>query len=80
LRRALAQALDDATGKTGVAPITSAERETLSWSAYAMRHLEVMLEMQQPQANDQEQEGTNDLKHSSPGKAHEPKMARMEPL
>jgi glycosyltransferase involved in cell wall biosynthesis len=48
LRRAIAQALDDATGKTGVAPITSAERETLSWSAYAMRHLELMLEIQQP--------------------------------
>jgi hypothetical protein len=48
LRRALAQALDDATGKTGVAPITSAERGTLSWSAYAKRHLELMLEIQQP--------------------------------
>src|SRR5262245_974648 len=48
LRRALAQALDDATGKTGVAPITSAERETLSWSAYAKRHLELMLEIQRP--------------------------------
>jgi glycosyltransferase involved in cell wall biosynthesis len=80
LRRALAQALDDSTGNTGVARITAAERETLSWRAYAMRHLEVMLEMQRPQANDQEQEGTNDLKHSSPGEAHEPKMARMETL
>jgi starch synthase len=48
LRRALAQALDDALGRTGVAPITSAERETLSWSTYAKRHLELMLEMQQP--------------------------------
>ena len=45
LRRALAQAIDDSTGKTGVAPITGAERETLSWRAYAMRHLEFMLEM-----------------------------------
>ena len=67
-----------ATGNTGVARITEAERETLSWRAYAMRHLEVMLEMQQPQANDQVQEGTNDLNHSSPGEAHEPKMARMK--
>jgi hypothetical protein len=33
LRRALAQALDDATGKTAVAPITEAEREMLSWRA-----------------------------------------------
>ena len=80
LRRALAQALDDSTGKTGVAPITEAEREALSWRAYAMRHLEVMLEMQQPQANDQVREGTNDLNHSSPGEAHEPKMARMKTL
>ena len=80
LRRALAQALDDSTGNTGVARITEAERETLSWRAYAMRHLEVMLEMQQPQANDQVQEGTNDLNHSSPGEAHEPKMARMKTL
>ena len=53
LRRALAHALDDSTGNTGVARITAAERETLSWRAYAKRHLEVMLEMQQPQANDQ---------------------------
>ena len=80
LRRALAQALDDSTGNTGVARITEAERETLSWRVYAMRHLEVMLEMQEPQANDQVQEGTNDLNHSSPGEAHEPKMARMKTL
>jgi glycosyltransferase involved in cell wall biosynthesis len=45
LRRALAQALDDATGKTGVAPINNAERRTLSWSAYARRHVELMREL-----------------------------------
>jgi glycosyltransferase involved in cell wall biosynthesis len=48
LRLALAQALDDAAGKTGVPPITNAERETLSWRAYATRHLELMLEKQHP--------------------------------
>jgi len=80
LRRALAQALDDSTGNTGIARITSAEREALSWRAYAMRHLEVMLEMQQPQANDQARQGTNDLNHSSLGEAHEPKTARMKTL
>jgi glycosyltransferase involved in cell wall biosynthesis len=53
LRRALAQALDDSTGKTGVAPITPAERETLGWRAYAIRHLEIMLEMNQLRENDQ---------------------------
>jgi glycosyltransferase involved in cell wall biosynthesis len=42
LRCALTQALDDATGKTAVAPITRAERENLSWRAYAMRHLEIL--------------------------------------
>ena len=46
LRRALAQALDDAIGKTGVARITEAERGILSWKAYAMRHLEVIVDMQ----------------------------------
>jgi glycosyltransferase involved in cell wall biosynthesis len=50
LRGALLQALDDSTGNTGVARITGAEREALSWRAYAMRHLEIMLEMQQRQA------------------------------
>jgi starch synthase len=44
LRRALGQALDDATGKTAVAPITGAERENLTWRAYAMRHLEVLID------------------------------------
>jgi glycosyltransferase involved in cell wall biosynthesis len=66
LRRALAQALDDSTGNTGIARITGAEREALSWRAYAMRHLEVMLEMQRPQANDQVQEVTNDARLMSP--------------
>jgi glycosyltransferase involved in cell wall biosynthesis len=47
LRHALSQSLDDATGKTSVAPITEAEREMLSWRAYALRHLEVMIDMQQ---------------------------------
>ena len=46
LRRALVQALDDATGKTAVAPITMAERENLSWRAYAIRHLDELIEMQ----------------------------------
>lgn len=40
LRNALIRALDDATGKTDVAPITEAERQNLSWRAYARRHLE----------------------------------------
>jgi glycosyltransferase involved in cell wall biosynthesis len=39
LRRALAQALEDATGEPGVAPITEAEREALSWKKYALRDL-----------------------------------------
>jgi alpha-maltose-1-phosphate synthase len=42
LRIALWQALDAATGKIHVAPITSAEREMLSWSASARRDLEFM--------------------------------------
>jgi UDP-glucose 4-epimerase len=41
---------------------------------------EVMLEMQQPQANDQVQEDTNEVNHSYPGEAHEPKMAGMKTL
>jgi len=45
-----------------------------------MRHLELMLDMQQPQANDQVRQGTNDLNQSSPGEAYEPKTARMETL
>ena len=47
LRRALAQALKDATGETGIAPITEAEREALSWSGYALRDLQFMNEMMQ---------------------------------
>jgi len=45
LRRALAQALEDATGKTGVAPITDSEREALSWRRYALRDLHSMNEL-----------------------------------
>jgi glycosyltransferase involved in cell wall biosynthesis len=40
LRCALTQALDDVTGKLGVAPITEAEREALSWRAYGLRDLQ----------------------------------------
>jgi starch synthase len=47
LRRALAQALKDATGETGLAPITEAEREALSWRGYALRDLHLMKEMLQ---------------------------------
>lgn len=47
LRRALAQALEDATGETGVAPITKTEREALSWGRYALRDLHFMNEMLQ---------------------------------
>jgi len=42
LRRALTQALDDAIGKGRVAPITEAERQALSWRAYALRDLQFM--------------------------------------
>ena len=45
LRRALAQALEDATGKTGVAPITDSEREALSWRGYALRDLHSLNEL-----------------------------------
>ncbi len=47
LRRALKQALDDATGSPGVASITEAEREALSWRAYALRDLQFMNRMLQ---------------------------------
>ena len=47
LRGALTQALDDATGTQGVAPITEAEREALSWRAYALRDLQFMSRMLQ---------------------------------
>jgi len=42
LGRALAEALDDATGKSGVVPITDEERSALSWRAYALWHLGLM--------------------------------------
>jgi glycosyltransferase involved in cell wall biosynthesis len=42
LRIALRQALDAATGKVTVAPITTVEREMLSWSASARRDFEFM--------------------------------------
>jgi alpha-maltose-1-phosphate synthase len=48
LRRALAEALDDAIGKTGVLPISEAERQALSWKDYAWRHLQVIHEVVQP--------------------------------
>jgi glycosyltransferase involved in cell wall biosynthesis len=47
LRRALAQALKDAIGETGIAPITAAEREELGWNRYALRHLQFVNEMLQ---------------------------------
>jgi alpha-maltose-1-phosphate synthase len=47
LRLALAQALDDATGNTGSAPITESERQALSWRRYASQHLQLMNEMLQ---------------------------------
>ena len=48
LRRALTEALDDATGKTGVPPITEAERQVLSWKAHAQQHLQIIRDMLQP--------------------------------
>jgi starch synthase len=48
LRRALTEALDDATGKTGVSPITEAEREVLSWKYHAEQHLRALGHMLQP--------------------------------
>jgi hypothetical protein len=45
LRHALAQALEDATGRTGVAPITDSEREALSWRGYALRDLHSLNEL-----------------------------------
>jgi starch synthase len=42
LRSALSQSLYAATGKTDVAPITSAERLMLGWNSYAQRDLEFM--------------------------------------
>jgi len=48
LRRALAEALDDAIDKTGVPSITETERQALSWRRYALQHLQLMNEMLQP--------------------------------
>jgi len=45
LRCALRGALDDATGENQVAAITALERDSLSWRAYAKRHLEDLLNM-----------------------------------
>jgi alpha-maltose-1-phosphate synthase len=42
LRTALEHALEDAIGKTSVAPITKAERDLLSWRCYAERTLRFM--------------------------------------
>jgi len=42
LSSALAQAIDAATGKTCVAPITDNERQMLGWNCYARRDLEFM--------------------------------------
>jgi glycosyltransferase involved in cell wall biosynthesis len=55
LRHALAQALEDATGKTGVAPITEAERQALGWRCYALRHLQFVNEMLQRGARSSDQ-------------------------
>lgn len=45
LRAALEHALDDATGKTSVEPITKAERDLLGWRCYAERTLRFMQSM-----------------------------------
>jgi glycosyltransferase involved in cell wall biosynthesis len=45
LRRAIAEALDDATDKAGVASITETERQALGWRRYALQHLELINEM-----------------------------------
>jgi starch synthase len=47
LRCALEEALEDASGKTDVVPITEAERKRLSWSSYALRHLRVIYDLLQ---------------------------------
>jgi starch synthase len=44
LRRALSQALDEATGKTPLNLITEAERQLLSWKCYATRDLKFTTE------------------------------------
>jgi glycosyltransferase involved in cell wall biosynthesis len=49
LCRALADALDDAIGKTSVAPITETERQLLGWRCYAARDLRFMEEILLPE-------------------------------
>jgi starch synthase len=46
LRRALVEALDDATGKR--VEITHAERQALGWRRYALEHLELVNELVKP--------------------------------
>jgi starch synthase len=45
LRRALAEALNDTIGKSGIAPITETERQALSWGRYALQHLQLINEL-----------------------------------
>jgi glycosyltransferase involved in cell wall biosynthesis len=45
LRDALAQALDDATGKSNLPPISQAEREILGWRRYGVQHLQLINEL-----------------------------------
>ena len=45
LRRALVEALDDATGKSHVPSITEAERQMLGWRRYAIQHLRFINEL-----------------------------------
>jgi glycosyltransferase involved in cell wall biosynthesis len=45
LRDALSKALEDAMGKTALAPITEGEREMLGWRCYALRELRLITEM-----------------------------------
>jgi glycosyltransferase involved in cell wall biosynthesis len=45
LRYALAQAFDDATGQSGVMPITQTERLVLGWRRYALQHLKLINEL-----------------------------------
>jgi alpha-maltose-1-phosphate synthase len=47
LRRALAEALDDATSGRGVASITEAERQALAWRRYASQHVQLLNDMLQ---------------------------------
>jgi glycosyltransferase involved in cell wall biosynthesis len=47
LRNALEHAIDDAVGKTDVAPITETERRMLGWRSYAERDLRFMNEVLQ---------------------------------